>query len=470
LDGAKTRKKMIENVLAARYASREMTELFDREKSYLLERELWISILRLQIKNGLKVSPDAISDYEKVKHRINLESIDRREIQLKHDVKARIEEFNSLANQDCIHIGLTSRDITENIDLYLIKAGLLMVRDKSVYVLRLFGDLIEKYKELYFVSRTHNVPAQLITLGKRLSIYAEELINAIERLDYEIDNLKFRGLKGAVGTATDLLALFSAKQIDTIEKELAENFGFKRRLENVGQIYPRSQDFSFVTSLLQICNPIDSFAKTFRLMAGANLVSEGFESYQVGSSAMPHKRNARTAERVNSLLIVMRGLCSMAIELSGNQWNEGDVSCSAARRVMIPDSFFVVDGVLNSIMYLLKNIQVNEEVIKSEIELELPKIASSRILMLSVRNGAGREFAHKKIKELIIRHNENLSAFKQAMQLEIELKIDEKSLESIFADKKSLIGFSILQCESVIKRIGKYPLNKSFNYENLVVR
>jgi adenylosuccinate lyase len=461
---------MIENVLAARYASKEMTELFDREKRYLLERELWISILRLQIKNGLKVSPDAISAYEKVKEKINLESIDKREIQLKHDVKARIEEFNSLAKQDCIHIGLTSRDITENIDLYLIKTGLLKVRDKSVYVLKLFGDLIENSKELYFVSRTHNVPAQLITLGKRFSIYAEELIDAIDKLDYEITNLKFRGLKGAVGTATDLLTLFSATQIDSIEKELAENFGFKGSFENVGQIYPRSQDLSFMSSLLQVCNPIDSFAKTFRLMAGENLVSEGFESNQVGSSAMPHKTNARTAERVSSLLIVMRGLCSMAIELSGNQWNEGDVSCSAARRVIIPNSFFVVDGVLNSLVHILKNIKVNEANINSEIERELPKLASSKILMVSVSKGVGREFAHKKIKELIKKHNENLSAFKQALPLESELKIDEQSIESIFQDKKSLIGLSINQCETVLKRIDKFSLNQSLNYENLVVR
>ena len=461
---------MIENVLAARYASKEMTELFDREKRYLLERELWISILRLQIQNGLKVSLDAISAYEKVKEKINLESIDKREIQLKHDVKARIEEFNSLANQDCIHIGLTSRDITENIDLYLIKAGLMKVRDKSIYVLKLFGDLIEKYKELYFVSRTHNVPAQLITLGKRFSLYAEELIDAIDKLDYEITNLKFRGLKGAVGTATDLLTLFSATQIDSIEKELAENFGFKGSFENVGQIYPRSQDFSFMTALLQVCNPIDSFAKTFRLMAGENLVSEGFESNQVGSSAMPHKRNARTAERVNSLLIVMRGLCSMAIELSGNQWNEGDVSCSAARRVMIPDSFFVVDGVLNSIMFILKNIQINEKEINAEIDKEIPKLVSSKILMHSVNNGVGREFAHKKIKELINRHTENLSAFKQALILESELKIDDKSLESIFHDKKSLIGLAVNQCELVLKRIRKISLNRSINYEKLLVR
>jgi adenylosuccinate lyase len=205
-------------------------------------------------------------------------------------------------------------------------------------------------------------------------------------------------------------------------------------------------------------------------MAGENLVSEGFASNQVGSSAMPHKRNARTAERVNSLLIVMRGLCGMAIELSGNQWNEGDVSCSAARRVMIPDSFFVVDGVLNSIVYLLKNIQVNETVINSEIERELPKLVSSKILMHSVSNGVGREFAHKKIKELIRKHNENLSAFKQALILESELKIDEQSIESIFQDKKSLIGLSINQCDSVLKRIGKISLNKSSNYENLVVR
>jgi adenylosuccinate lyase len=205
-------------------------------------------------------------------------------------------------------------------------------------------------------------------------------------------------------------------------------------------------------------------------MAGENLVSEGFESNQVGSSAMPHKRNARTAERVNSLLIVMRGLCSMAIELSGNQWNEGDVSCSAARRVMIPDSFFVVDGVLNSILYLLKNIQVSEAVINSEIERELPNLVSSKILMASVSNGVGREFAHKKIKELINRHNEKLSDFKQAMILESELKIDEQNLESIFEDKKGLTGLSINQCELVLKRIGKFSLNKSLNYENLVVR
>jgi adenylosuccinate lyase len=166
----------------------------------------------------------------------------------------------------------------------------------------------------------------------------------------------------------------------------------------------------------------------------------------------------------------MRGLCGMAIELSGNQWNEGDVSCSAARRVMIPDSFFVVDGVLNSIVYLLKNIQVNETVINSEIERELPKLVSSKILMHSVSNGVGREFAHKKIKELIRKHNENLSAFKQALILESELKIDEQSIESIFQDKKSLIGLSINQCDSVLKRIGKISLNKSSNYENLVVR
>jgi adenylosuccinate lyase len=160
----------------------------------------------------------------------------------------------------------------------------------------------------------------------------------------------------------------------------------------------------------------------------------------------------------------------MAIELSGNQWNEGDVSCSAARRVIIPNSFFVVDGVLNSLVHILKNIKVNEANINSEIERELPKLASSKILMVSVSKGVGREFAHKKIKELIKKHNENLSAFKQALPLESELKIDEQSIESIFQDKKSLIGLSINQCETVLKRIDKFSLNQSLNYENLVVR
>ena len=182
MDGAKTRKKMIENVLAARYASKEMADLFDREKRYLLERELWISILRLQIKNGLKVSPDAISAYEKVKEKINLESIDKREIQLKHDVKARIEEFNALAGHEAIHAGMTSRDLTENIEAWQIKSSLSLAHDRVIALLSSLGKKASEYQNLPIAGRSHNIPAQVTTLGKRFASAAEELLFACKRL------------------------------------------------------------------------------------------------------------------------------------------------------------------------------------------------------------------------------------------------------------------------------------------------
>ena len=319
-------------MLASRYSCNEITSLFERKNRYLLEREFWIAVLKLQIQHGLKVPSDAIKAYEKVKDQINLESIDNREFVLKHDVKARIEEFNHLAGYEYIHIGLTSRDLTENVELFQIRTGLIHIRAKSLLLLKILGEKITQYKSVEYVARTHNVPAQLSTLGKRFSVVAEELITAISKLDLEISNQKFRGLKGAIGSALDLSSFFNEKQIEEIEIQLAKKYGFENLMSSVGQVYPRSFDFSFVSTLVQIASSIDNFALSFRLMAGQGFVSEGFSKSQVGSSAMPHKKNARTAERVNGLSVVLKGYCNMAMSISGNQWNEGDVSCSVVRR------------------------------------------------------------------------------------------------------------------------------------------
>jgi adenylosuccinate lyase len=313
-------------------------------------------------------------------------------------VKARIEEFNALAGVEKIHIGLTSRDLTENIELIQIKAALELIEYRVLQTLFLLGEKISKYEKTYMVGRSHNVAAQVTTLGKRFASCAEELLFAHTALNELITRLPIRGIKGPVGTSQDALDAMG-KDFANFEKSIAEEFGFENVWTSVGQIYPRSVDFEVVSKLLQIASAPSSLATTIRLMAGSGLVSEGFKAGQVGSSAMPHKMNSRSSERINGMMVLLRGYNNMAADLAGDQWNEGDVSCSVVRRVVIPDSFHVLDGLLHTFMTILQEFGAFEEKIKVELENELPLLATSKILMECVKAGMGREDAHKIIKK-----------------------------------------------------------------------
>ena len=278
------------NVLASRYATKEMVEIFNPINKIIEERKFWITVLKLQKKAGLPISDSDISSYEKVLNQVDLDSIDRREIKVRHDVKARIEEFNALAGCEKIHIGMTSRDLTENIELIQIRKALDVVHLKSLQTLFLLNEKIEKYQKTYIVGRSHNVAAQVTTLGKRFASCAEELLFAVDSLENLLERLPFRGLKGPVGTSQDALnAMGSSKELEKLEENLAKQFNFENTWNSVGQIYPRSVDFEVVSKLLQLAAAPSSMATTIRLMAGAGLVSEGFKEGQVGSSAMPHK-------------------------------------------------------------------------------------------------------------------------------------------------------------------------------------
>jgi adenylosuccinate lyase len=386
------------NVLATRYATKEMVAIFDPVNKIISERKFWITILKLQQKAGLPITDSDVAAYEKVIEKVDLASIDKREIKTRHDVKARIEEFNALAGVEKIHIGLTSRDLTENIELIQIKAGLGLIEYRVLQTLFLLNEKISKYEETYMVGRSHNVAAQVTTLGKRFASCAEELLFAHSALKELIARLPLRGIKGPVGTSQDGLAAMG-KDFEKLEKSIADQFGFENTWNSVGQIYPRSVDFEVVSKLLQIASAPSSMATTIRLMAGAGLASEGFKVGQVGSSAMPHKMNSRSSERINGMLVLLRGFNVMAADLAGDQWNEGDVSCSVVRRVVIPDSFYVLDGLLHTFMTILNEFGIFEEKIKSELSEQLPFLATSKILMECVKAGMGREIAHQIIKK-----------------------------------------------------------------------
>ncbi len=392
---------MIPNVLAERYATASMKAVWSPEGKVRLERELWIAVMKAQKDLGLDIPQEAIDNYEAVIETINLASIDERERITRHDVKARIEEFCDLAGHEHIHKGMTSRDLTENVEQLQVYRALEVVHFKTAAVLHRLSTKADEYRDLVITARTHNVAAQITTFGKRLATFGEELLLAGQQLQELIDDYPARGLKGAVGTQLDQLSLFDgdAEKVMQLENRVAGHLGIHRIFANVGQVYPRSLDLNVVAILNQIASGPSSFAKTIRLMAGHELASEGFAKGQVGSSAMPHKMNSRSCERINGFKTILGGHLTMASSLAGDQWNEGDVSCSVVRRVMLPDAFFAIDGLLETMVTVLDQMDAYPAVIERENEHYLPFLLSTTIMMTAVKRGVGRETAHEVIKE-----------------------------------------------------------------------
>ena len=388
------------NILAERYASKEMNQIWGAEGRILLERDYWIAVVKAQKSLGIDIPDEAIEAYELVKDQVNLQSIQEREAVTRHDVKARIEEFCALAGHEHIHKGLTSRDLTENVEQLQILRGLELIRIKAMAALIKLSEKAEKWSELVLTARTHNVPAQLTTFGKRLAMFGEDLFCAVRELDRIIDNYPVRGLKGPVGTQMDLMTLLGgdSEKVAQMEDAILEHLGVGSVLETVGQVYPRSLDFEVVSVFVRLASGPSSFAKTLRIMAGHELASEGFAKGQVGSSAMPHKMNSRSCERLNGFAVILSGYLTMASGLSGDQWNEGDVSCSVVRRVFLPDSFFAIDGLLDTFITILNQMEVFPGMIEQENNRYGPFLATTTILMEAVKNGAGREGAYDAIK------------------------------------------------------------------------
>ncbi len=464
---------MIPDVLASRYASNQMSDIWSQVNKIILERKLWVAVMKAQAELGLNISAATISDYEKVIEKVDLESIRKREEKTRHDVKARIEEFNSLAGHEDIHKGLTSRDLTENIEQLQIKESLSLIHDKTVATLSQLAKLATQYSDLVMTGRSHNVAAQSTTLGKRFASAAEETLQAYSKLNNLIESYPLRGIKGPVGTSQDMLDLFEndEKKVQKLEQIVAKHLGFENVLTSVGQIYPRSLDFDVVSTLFMIAAGPTSLATTIRLMAGHDLVTEGFQAGQVGSSAMPHKMNTRSCERITGLNVVLRGYLNMTSELSGTQWNEGDVSCSVVRRVALPGSFFALDGLLETMLTVLQEFGVFKGAINAELEKYLPFLATTKILMAAVKKGVGREVAHDAIKKhavaaaLSMREGNAPDLIKRLANEKV-LNLTEVELNNLMTDSLSFVGLAQQQVKVVVEKVTeivkKYPQAASY--------
>jgi adenylosuccinate lyase len=389
------------DILAERYASPAMAAIWSARGKVVLEREYWIAVMKAQSELGLDIAPAVIDAYERVKDQVDLASIRARERVSKHDVKARIEELCALAGHEHIHKGMTSRDLTENVEQLQIRRSLELLRMKSAAALHRLAQRARELRDVVLTARTHNVAAQPTTVGRRLAMFGEEMLLAFQHLDSVIERYPLRGLKGPVGTQLDQLTLFDgdAAKVASLEERIMRHLGFTRALSSVGQVYPRSLDFEVVSALYQLGAGPSSFAKTLRLMSGFELATEGFQAGQVGSSAMPHKINARSSERLNGLHVVLRGYLNMVMGLAGDQWNEGDVSCSVVRRVALPGAMLATDGLLETFLTIITDFGIFPEMVAAERARYLPFLATTTMLMEAVRRGAGRETAHAAIQE-----------------------------------------------------------------------
>ena len=456
-----TAKPNIPNVLAARYASGELTRLWSPEHKVILERQLWLAVLKAQADLGIDVPAGAVADYERVLEQVDLASIAERERVTRHDVKARIEEFSALAGHEQIHKGMTSRDLTENVEQLQIRQSLEHVRDRTVALLVRLAALAAEHGELVMTGRSHNVAAQATTLGKRFASAADEILVAFQRLEELIARYPLRGIKGPVGTSQDMLDLLGGDQdkLADLERRVAGHLGFQQGFTSVGQVYPRSLDYDVLSALVQLAAGPSSLAKTIRLMAGIELVTEGFKEGQVGSSAMPHKMNTRSCERVNGLAVVLRGYASMVSELGGDQWNEGDVSCSVVRRVALPDAFFAFDGLLETFLTVLDEFGAFPAVIAAELDRYLPFLGTTKVLMAAVRAGVGRETAHEAIKEhavasaLAMRAGVRENQLVQRLAEDERIPLDRAQLDALLADRLSFTGAAASQVAEVVRQV-----------------
>lgn len=392
---------MIPNVLAERYASAAIQDIWSAEGRIILEREFWIAVMKGQRELGLEIAEEAIAAYESAKDQVDPASIMERERVTRHDVKARIEEFNTLAGHEHIHKGMTSRDLTENVEQLQVHRSLQVIRDKAVAALTRMSRRASQWQDLVITARTHNVAAQPTTMGKRIAMFGEELLSGLQALEHVTGTYAVRGLKGAVGTQMDQLSLYDgdASKVAKLEERVVNHLGMPALWTNVGQVYPRSLDLRVVAALTDLCSGPSSFCRTLRLMAGHETASEGFAPGQTGSSAMPHKMNSRSCERVNGFHVILKGYLAMASGLAGDQWNEGDVSCSVVRRVMLPDAFFAIDGMFETFLTILDQMDAYEAVIAKETAHYLPFLMTTTMMMEAVKAGVGRETAHKAIKE-----------------------------------------------------------------------
>lgn len=384
------------------YASEAMRHVWSPEFRVAVERELWILVMQLQAEAGVDIPQEAILDYIRTSDHVDLDRIREIEKEVKHDLRARLIHFNEVAGHTYAHYGLTSCDITDNATQDLVRESVSHLDSQAQTLLSRLRDHIEASADLVCVARTHNQPAQLTTVGKRFATVADELLACLGRLQFEVKALSCRGLVGAVGTGADLVTVLgSAEKYRLVNLEFAQRYGYACIMGSTGQTAHRSEDAAVAAAAVSLTAACANLARMVRLETGYGRMWEIQTDDQVGSSAMPHKRNSITAERINGLANIAKGYYSMLAAATGETWLEGDVSDSVIRRVSLPGLFCAVDATLSNTIALLERLDLSKDGYHRDVIEHHFVVRSGEILAAAVKNGAPRDEAYEAIRQWV---------------------------------------------------------------------
>ncbi len=406
---------LYESPLSSRYASGEMLYLFSPDKKFSTWRRLWVALARGEMELGLPVTQEQVEELEAHITDIDYEKAAQWERKLRHDVMAHVHTYGELCPKamPIIHWGATSCYVGDNTDVILMREGLEIIRNKLVRVIVRLADFADKYKSLPTLGFTHFQAAQLVTVGKRASLWLNDLLMDLEEVEYRLSTLKLLGSKGTTGTQASFLELFEGdhEKVKALEDKIAKEMGFDRVVPVSGQTYSRKLDYNVVSTLAGIAQSASKFATDLRLLCHLKEVEEPFEAKQIGSSAMPYKRNPMRCERICSLArYVLVDVGNPAIT-AATQWFERTLDDSANKRLSVPEAFLAVDAILNIYENVASGLVVHPKVIEKHIAEEMPFMATENILMDAVKRGGDRQQLHEQIRLHSLEAGRNVKEF-----------------------------------------------------------
>jgi adenylosuccinate lyase len=387
--------------LSGRYASKEMNTIWSNNARYSTWRKLWVALAETEKELGLNITEEQINEMKNNINNIDYDIVSKRERECRHDVMAHVYEFGIKCPgaKPIIHLGATSCYVTDNTEVILMKQGLDIIKQKLVLVINNLKMFADKYKNIPCLGYTHFQPAQLTTVGKRATLWMQDLIEDLQELEFVQENLKLLGCKGTTGTSESFMKLFKDEEkVKKIDSKIAEKMGFDKTFSVSGQTYTRKQDSRVLNLLAGIAESAAKFANDMRLLQHEKELEEPFEKNQIGSSAMAYKRNPMRSERINALARHVMILSNDTRITSSSQWLERTLDDSANRRISIPEAFLGTDAILKVYANITEGIVVYENVIKANIMKEIPFMGTEEILMNAVLKGGDRQELHEKIR------------------------------------------------------------------------
>ena len=452
-------KNFYESPLASRYGSPEMSAIFSEDYKFKLWRKLWIALAESEKELGLDISDDQIDEMKAHVDNINYEDAIAKEHEIRHDVMSHVYAFGLQCPKakPIIHLGATSCFVGDNADIIIMDKALKIIKRKIIKIIYVLSQFAVRYKDLSILAFTHFQPAQPTTVGKRATLWIQDLMMDMEILNHISSNIKLLGCKGTTGTQASFLSLFNGdhQKVKDLETKIAKKMGYDKCFDVSGQTYPRKFDSTILSFLSGVAQSASKFSNDIRLLQHLKEIEEPFESSQIGSSAMPYKRNPMRCERMAALsrFIIINAL--NAPLTAAAQWFERTLDDSANRRLAISESFLALDGVLNLYINVASGLVVNEKIIENHLNYEIQFMATEIILMETVKSGGDRQFLHEKIRQYSIKESESIKKYGNENHLlekilsDKDFKLTDNQIKKI-KDPKNYIGRAMEQTEEYI--------------------